>query len=744
MMNPTGPTYVGSTTTAPQPSKRPAATVKPRPVALAASGSVPCSAEPSPTVPPHAPAASQGIDTVTGVAPSASSRGASPEMDRILMQSLGGVGAHHNGSSSVATFPVAAPRPARFQPVNMHGGPSTVAAAPLSSAFSIPPPSSPSGAATTVPSVNEHLQDRLRHLMGEIAQVMELIKTTPHDVAASHASTSALAASGGGASSAHAEGSSPDWAEHVAAGMGYSLPLPPSREQPAVGEQQAHAYAARGFEAGKQISPQSDIDSAPTSSAAAPQIGTGRRRIGASVVVTTSVLSASDASNTGAPSRSYHGDPNSGPHNSRGPENVLGAAAHSISQVRKQPFSSQPQSSFVPSSHQQALSRLPMGPATTTAARQVGPYSDSTNTAYSSQQGIGSTAIAGADATVIVVVVEFKVNRFKKYQSPFFVSPGTYVLVEGDRGYDCGLAVHCVARRADGSIQRCEALDETLEVLRLNPASGSVVRMATPQEVTLLHGELAEVEGLTLSRCRELVHEMQLPMRVIECEYQFDRKKITFYFESDEAVDFRELARVLYKEYNSRIWLENVNVNVKNVVPEGALSQAHKMMFIERGMPPPRSTFAPPTASTSRGAPYYAPPSAAGGRPPLDETAEVPASLMTHPSQSFEYSSAEAHHYDESDEATRTTPTSEETAPRNQGGRGRRQRVQSNTSSATQQQADHAAYELESRSSSNAAESAHTTSAYQLRGGRGASGQKEAPLRPSVSRGGGHRGYRLH
>jgi cell fate regulator YaaT (PSP1 superfamily) len=38
-------------------------------------------------------------------------------------------------------------------------------------------------------------------------------------------------------------------------------------------------------------------------------------------------------------------------------------------------------------------------------------------------------------------------------------------------------------------------------------------------------------------------------MHVIDAEYQFDRHKLTFFFEADKRIDFRELVRDLFSVY---------------------------------------------------------------------------------------------------------------------------------------------------------------------------------------------------
>ena len=64
-----------------------------------------------------------------------------------------------------------------------------------------------------------------------------------------------------------------------------------------------------------------------------------------------------------------------------------------------------------------------------------------------------------------------------------------------------------------------------------------------------------------LTHCRTKVGERMLPMRVLDAEYQYDRCKLTFFFEADRRIDFRELVRDLYAMFKTRIWLQQVEPN---------------------------------------------------------------------------------------------------------------------------------------------------------------------------------------
>ncbi|AQZ14062.1 PSP1 (YDR505C) and YLR177W [Zygosaccharomyces parabailii] len=47
----------------------------------------------------------------------------------------------------------------------------------------------------------------------------------------------------------------------------------------------------------------------------------------------------------------------------------------------------------------------------------------------------------------------------------------------------------------------------------------------------------------------------QLNIKILNAEFQFDRKKLTFYYFCEERNDFRELIKELFKFYKTRIWL---------------------------------------------------------------------------------------------------------------------------------------------------------------------------------------------
>ena len=242
-----------------------------------------------------------------------------------------------------------------------------------------------------------------------------------------------------------------------------------------------------------------------------------------------------------------------------------------------------------PPAHQQQHQQL-LAPATFSRTHQFPPQGQQQREVRGPRISARGAVMENEPSECVLTLVEFKRARLKKFVALEFIQPGQYVIVEGDRGLDCGLVVLCCFKHHDGTVTNVSALQDykTNEVLRFKTEIGRVQRVATKDDVDLLHGEIASIERQALQTCREVSARMNLPMEIIDCEYQFDKKKVSFYFEAPVSVDFRELNTELFRLFGVRIWLENVNAKVKNVVPEGALSYADKANFTKNGLRPPR------------------------------------------------------------------------------------------------------------------------------------------------------------
>jgi cell fate regulator YaaT (PSP1 superfamily) len=143
-------------------------------------------------------------------------------------------------------------------------------------------------------------------------------------------------------------------------------------------------------------------------------------------------------------------------------------------------------------------------------------------------------------------IVEFKGHRRGYYYNTYYHSLdlGNSVIVEAERGEDMGKLTNQVS-------------DASKPNLEERPTS--ILRPATPEDAAISRDN-AEAEKEALKRCEDLIAGHGLPMKLIGSEYQHDRNKLTFYFSSDNRIDFRALVRDLAAIYKTRIELRQIGV----------------------------------------------------------------------------------------------------------------------------------------------------------------------------------------
>jgi len=84
-----------------------------------------------------------------------------------------------------------------------------------------------------------------------------------------------------------------------------------------------------------------------------------------------------------------------------------------------------------------------------------------------------------------------------------------------------------------------------------------VVRKAEPEDIERAQ-EFKENEREALSECGKLIAKLNLPMKLLSAEYNFDGSRLTFFFSAAERVDFRELLRELAKRFKTQVQLRQV------------------------------------------------------------------------------------------------------------------------------------------------------------------------------------------
>lgn len=153
-----------------------------------------------------------------------------------------------------------------------------------------------------------------------------------------------------------------------------------------------------------------------------------------------------------------------------------------------------------------------------------------------------------------LVEVAFKGNRKEFFTWDADEPPPlkSAVIVDADRGEDLG-TVHSLGelaqKRCVGCAHGCGAA----------PPPRRALRVATSAEVR----QARDVRGQDESARRkgaERVKAHGLVMKMSDAEWQWDKKKLTFYFTAEKRVDFRNLVRDLASLFRARIELKQIGV----------------------------------------------------------------------------------------------------------------------------------------------------------------------------------------
>lgn len=190
-------------------------------------------------------------------------------------------------------------------------------------------------------------------------------------------------------------------------------------------------------------------------------------------------------------------------------------------------------------------------------------------------------------------IVEFKACRTDFFcvaeGSGLEVHIGDLVIVEADRGRDLGKVIRedvtlsqvraLKAQQAREQAMAMGGLQDESEKTNVNNIQPKLIyRLSQPSEIAMLLVKNQDEQQAMLV-CQAKVRQRKLPMEVLDGEYQWDRRKLTFYYYASQRIDFRELVRDLFKIYKTRIWMcasnptSVTNANISLGAP-GAVGQA--------------------------------------------------------------------------------------------------------------------------------------------------------------------------
>ncbi len=139
--------------------------------------------------------------------------------------------------------------------------------------------------------------------------------------------------------------------------------------------------------------------------------------------------------------------------------------------------------------------------------------------------------------------------RFKDSGKIYYFDPHNLELQQGD------IVIVDTARgpeMAKVAYEQCDVSDSEI-VGELK----SVLRRAEPSDFERMRMLQARHDDI-MARCAEKIRAHDLPMDLVKTEYSFDGSRLTFYFTSEQRVDFRMLVRDLARTFKSRIELRQI------------------------------------------------------------------------------------------------------------------------------------------------------------------------------------------
>jgi hypothetical protein len=159
---------------------------------------------------------------------------------------------------------------------------------------------------------------------------------------------------------------------------------------------------------------------------------------------------------------------------------------------------------------------------------------------FSSQAEPDRPQIPQQQETTMYATVSFRPTRNEifKYKSSLNLKPGDYVITEADRGFDIG-----TVSKTSSRVKSHEAR-----------TARNILRAASDAEIRQIPTKVQKEKRAT-EICQQKASELGLAMTITDTEFQFDGKKLTVYFSAKQYIDFRDLVRVLFKIFETRIWM---------------------------------------------------------------------------------------------------------------------------------------------------------------------------------------------
>ena len=150
-----------------------------------------------------------------------------------------------------------------------------------------------------------------------------------------------------------------------------------------------------------------------------------------------------------------------------------------------------------------------------------------------------------------IIEVRFKNTRKEYYRNShnLRLKKGDIVAVEAKYGHDIGTV------SLSGNLVWSQLKSKCIDLDRYELRE--VYRLAKSSDIEKWKESLA-LEDQTMIRTRLIVKDLGLDMKVSDVEYQGDKSKAIFYYIAEDRVDFRELIKILAKEFGIRVEMKQI------------------------------------------------------------------------------------------------------------------------------------------------------------------------------------------
>jgi len=151
-----------------------------------------------------------------------------------------------------------------------------------------------------------------------------------------------------------------------------------------------------------------------------------------------------------------------------------------------------------------------------------------------------------------VLEVKFKGGRKEYFRNvnQLDLTTGDFVVCEMQSGYHIGMV------SLQGELVRLQMKRKKVLV---NDDLKVIYRVANEKDLEK-HSQTIARDLPVMYRSREIIRELKLNMKLSDVEFQSDNTKATFYYSSEERVDFRELIKLLASEFRVRVEMRQISL----------------------------------------------------------------------------------------------------------------------------------------------------------------------------------------